>query len=47
METLEAIIRPELFGHYTDWLSRASDREKKGLKLIQQILDSKGRKRLP
>jgi hypothetical protein len=47
METLRAIIKEELIQHYEVWVERANDRERKGLRLIQGIVDSKGRKKMP
>jgi hypothetical protein len=48
METkaiLEQIIKPELMQHFHDWEAFASEKEKKGLKLIAAIYKHKGLKK--
>lgn len=43
--TLELIIKPEVYPNFVDWEDFASEKEKKGLKLISSIYKHKGLKK--
>ena len=44
-DTLQKIIQPQFLEHFLDWEKFASEKEKKGLKLIAAIYKHKGLKK--